>query len=57
MKVYFHQMDRRDLFKIVLNEYGLLFTHVNTIKKTNGSKLGKFTKHQEDMDNKEKPFH
>lgn len=26
-------MDLRDLFKIVLNEYGLLFTHVNTIKK------------------------
>ena len=28
-----------------------LFTHVDTIKKTNDGKLGKYTKHRDDMVN------
>lgn len=53
LKVYSPLMDLRDLYWIVLNEGKFLFTHVDTTNGTNGSKLEKYTKHREYMDNEE----
>ena len=46
-------MNLRSLCWNVLDEDGFLFKNVDKIKGTNNNKLGKYTKHLEDMSNDE----
>ena len=56
MKVYSNLINQRASCKIVLNEYGLLFTNVDTIKGIKGSMLGIYTKHREVWPIRKRPF-